>query len=96
MRCENDCGEARREIMGCGFRDEFSGKSTNEHFKTCPQWCILQPEVGYFYKFLKDYQRGALGNVMRLNKPFWEYMQALDNERNRWEVDQAKNATKQI
>ena len=81
--------------MGCGH-DGYAGKAevkyqhgakTAPYKHTCPMYCATLPEVSRIMRYLSDYKRGSLGNVLHLEAPFLDYLRIAESETAAWEAE---------
>jgi len=91
MDCET-CKEIQaQETNGCGVPGEREYKytgATEPHNRICPRWYMQQPFVLSVYDDLRDYKRGALGNVREdIGSATLNYLRALENEKELWEQE---------
>lgn len=82
--------------FGCGFQGMQGqaqahyerGATAPPYNRTCPRWCWLQPAVQEVFTELRDYERGALGNVHDLEPQFLDLLRVAEIEREAWKAEQ--------
>lgn len=88
-----------RKILGCGFIEEFRGKSQSVYtrdkkFKsikkaepwerTCPQYFADSAFYNSVFNLVDDYEKNRLGNVLDLPNPLLTYLRVASAEMKRW------------
>lgn len=77
---------------GCGFHD-LAGKGSREWEndltdpwvrRTCPRYLLCQPIIGQIMGDVKDYERGAMGNVLEMEAPYLACLRVASSELTAW------------
>lgn len=101
------CSDAEKERWGCGyegilgkFRYGYSGAEEPWN-RTCPQFLAVQPAVVDVIDNVRDYKKGALGNVRELGSAYLQYLRIASAELAEWEdqknkedLERARNESK--
>ena len=90
------CPDEEKEYFGCGFvqldgqaEAPYQHGATDDHWsRTCPRYCLALEPVMRVMGDLKDYQRGALGNVLDLPAPYLAALRAAESEMAAWQSEQ--------
>ena len=89
-----DCPTHEHEEWGCGF-DGFEGKAElafgheldEPYSRTCPRYYAASPFVSSVMRDLRDFKRGALGDVRQLGSAHRVYLEVAEDESAKWESE---------
>lgn len=97
--CKKDCDDNKKRIYGCGYEENYRGKSTllrsdgskTEEDLTCPQFFGANEFIISVEQYLEDYKRGNLGPIWNLPNLLYESLLVLESETAKWSNYQNEN-----